>query len=90
MDDSEIMVEKDVNEVVKHYFHRQGTSTRFSARATATGLTGKTCFWFVLFFSPFRSGGVVRNYICYIYIIYICCAKTDEEPDDWICPSCEQ
>ena len=34
----------------------QGTSTRFSARATATGLT----------------------------------AKTDEEPDEWICPSCEQ
>ena len=62
MDDSEIMVEKDVNEVVKHYFHRQGTSTRFSARATATGLTGKTFFWFVLFFSLFRSSGVVRNY----------------------------
>ena len=62
MDDSEIMVEKDVNEVVKHYFHRQGTSTRFSARATTTGLTGKTFFWFLLFFSPFRSGGVVRNY----------------------------
>ena len=27
----------------------QGTSTWFSARATATGLTGKTFFWFGLF-----------------------------------------
>ena len=63
MDDSEIMVEKDVNEVIKHYFRRQGTSTRFSARATTTGLTGKTFFWFLLFFfSFFRSNGVVRNY----------------------------
>ena len=42
--------------------NRQGTSTRFSARATATGLIGKTFFWFVLFFSLFRSSGVVRNY----------------------------
>ena len=32
----------------------QGTSTWFSARATATGLTGKTFFWFGLFFSFFR------------------------------------
>ena len=42
----------------------QGTSTWFSARATTTGLTGKTFFWFVLFcfFSFFRSNGVVRNY----------------------------
>ena len=41
----------------------KGTSTWFSARATATGLTGKTFFfvWFV-FFSFFKSGGVVRNY----------------------------
>ena len=42
--------------------NRQGTSTQFSARATATGLIGKTFFWFVLFFSLFRSSGVVRNY----------------------------
>ena len=28
----------------------QGTSTWFSARATATGLTGKKFFWFVLFY----------------------------------------
>ena len=27
----------------------QGTSTWFSARATATGLTGMTFFWFGLF-----------------------------------------
>ena len=53
MDNSEIMVEKDVNEVVKHYFHRQGTSTRFSARATATGLTGKTFFLVCFVFFPF-------------------------------------
>ena len=32
-------------------------------RATATDLTGKTFFFlFVLFFSFFRSSGVVRNY----------------------------
>ena len=40
----------------------QGTSTWFSARATATGLTGKTFFWFVSSSSFFRSSGVVRNY----------------------------
>ena len=41
----------------------QGTSTWFSARATATGLTGKTFFFlFVLFFSFFRCSRVVRNY----------------------------
>ena len=30
--------------------------------ATATGLTSKTFFWFVLSSSFFRSSGVVRNY----------------------------
>ena len=39
----------------------QGTSTWFSARATATGLTGKTLFWFGLFFFPFLGlGGLLE------------------------------
>ena len=47
---------------IRAWLDQRGTSTRFSARATGTGLTGKTIFWFGLFFSFFRSSGVVRNY----------------------------
>ena len=70
----------------------QGTSTWFSARATATGLTGKTFFWFGLFFSFFRSSGVVRNYQAKLIRDFLPLGVVQKQmkPDEWICPSCEQ
>ena len=71
----------------------QGTSIWFSARATATGLTGKTLFLFCFVFSFFRSSGVVRNYQAKLIRDFLplgVVQKIDQEPDEWVCPSCEQ
>ena len=61
MDNSEIMVEKDVNEVVKHYFHRQVLLHDSVRELLPLVWLVRRFFGLFCFFSLFRSSGVVRN-----------------------------